>query len=292
MNANLGALVFCLLLAALIPVAGCAQSPASPARDSAAAGVSDVLWQLTGNRAPHASHAAASDVPVYGYEVVNAWPHDTDAFTQGLVFHEGVLLESSGLYGRSTLREVELRTGVVLRQVEVPAEYFAEGLAVLRGRLFQLTWESQKGFCYDLAGLRLEREFAYQGDSWGLTTDGRWMILSDGSDQLRFLDPDSFEVARRLRVRFQGWPLDRLNELEYIRGEIYANVWGTDFVVRIDPADGEVVGVIDFTGLLEAADRGINTDVLNGIAYDAAGDRLFVTGKRWPRLFEVRLKPK
>jgi glutamine cyclotransferase len=158
--------------------------------------------------------------------------------------------------------------------------------------VFQLTWQNHKGFVYDLESFRLEKEFAYEGEGWGLTTDGHWLILSDGTDQIRFLDPVTFEVKRTIHVQARGRPVDRLNELEYIKGEIFANVWGTDYVVRIDPATGSVIGVIDFTDLLAAEDRSVDTDVLNGIAYDAAADRLFVTGKRWPKLFEVRLKLK
>jgi glutamine cyclotransferase len=254
-----------------------------------------VFGALTGCRqqpavAFHADWTAG--VPRFSYEVAAVFPHDANAFTQGLVFHQGVLLESTGLYGQSTLRKVDLRTGRVLQQVDVPTAYFAEGLAVLDDRAFQLTWQSEKGFVYDLESFRLEREFAYEGEGWGLTTDGHWLILSDGTDQLRFLDPVTFKVRRTIRVRSGDRPVDRLNELEYVKGEILANVWGTDYVVRIHPASGAVTGVIEFTGLLPAGDRGANTDVLNGIAYDAAADRLFVTGKRWPKLFEVRLKPK
>ncbi len=235
---------------------------------------------------------ASAESPVFSYEVVNVWPHDTNAFTQGLVFLNGTLLESTGLNGESTLRKVDLKTGKVLKQSVIPTQYFAEGLALLGGKLFQLTWQNHKGFVYDLDSFFLEKEFTYDGEGWGLTTDGRWLIMSDGTDQIRFLDPVSFQVNRTIRVVREGQPVDRLNELEYIKGEIFANVWGTDYVVRIDPASGKVTGVIDFSGLLAAADRGVGTDVLNGIAYDGATDRLFVTGKRWPKLFEVKLKPK
>ncbi len=228
---------------------------------------------------------------MYSYEVVHNFPHDTNAFTQGLVFLDGALHESTGLKCQSTLRKVELETGKVLKQVEVPARYFAEGLALLNGKLYQLTWQDGKGFVYDLDSFRLEMEFTYAGEGWGLTTDGRSLIQSDGTDQLRFIDPITFEVKRTLSVSDQGRPVNRLNELEYIKGEIFANVWGTDLVVRIDPATGKVNGIIDFTGLLSRQDRE-RTEVLNGIAYDPKGDRLFVTGKLWPKLFEVRLKPK
>jgi glutamine cyclotransferase len=241
---------------------------------------------------PTGASAAAASFTNYSYEVINVWPHDTNAFTEGLVFLDGDLLESTGVNGQSTLRRVDLKTGQALKQVAVPAQYFAEGLAVLGAKVFQLTYLDHKGFVYDFASFQLEKEFTYRGEGWGLTTDGQWLILSDGTDQLRFLDPLTFEVKQTICVHLQGRRVDRLNELEYIRGEIFANVWRTDYVVRIDPATGRVLGAIDFTGLLEAKDRTVHTDVLNGIAYDAAGDRLFVTGKRWPTLFEVRLKLK
>ncbi len=234
----------------------------------------------------------AEKVPDYTYEVVNTFPHQRNAFTQGLVFLDGTLLESTGLNGESSLRRVDLQTGNVLQRAEVPSEYFAEGLAALNGKLYQLTWQNRKAFVYDLHSFQPEGEFTYEGEGWGLTTDGHWLIMSDGTDQIRFLDPATFKENRRITVTAHGQPVDRLNELEYVKGEIFANVWGTDFVVRINPATGEVVGVINFTGLLAKEDRDQSTDVLNGIAYDPAGDRLFVTGKRWPKLFEVRLKPK
>ena len=238
-----------------------------------------------------AAPAAPAAVASYTYEVVRTFPHDRDAFTQGLVYLDGALLESTGLNGQSTLRRVELATGRVLQQVRVPSQYFAEGMTVLGGKIYQLTWQSQKGFVYDLATFALEKEFAYAGEGWGLTTDGHSLILSDGTDQLRFLDPATFQVTRTLRVTRTGQPLRLLNELEFIRGEIYANIWQSHTVARIDPATGRVLGVIDFFGLLPASDRAANTDVLNGLAYDAATDRLFVTGKNWPKLFEVRLRP-
>jgi glutaminyl-peptide cyclotransferase len=231
-----------------------------------------------------------NEIPVYTYEVVHVWPHQRTAFTQGLVFLDGALLESTGLEGQSSLRRVDLQTGNVIQRVEVPPGYFAEGLAALEGKLFQLTWQNRKGFVYDLHSFRLESEFGYAGEGWGLTTDGHWLIMSGGTDQIRFLDPKTFKDERRISVKALGQPVYRLNELEYVKGEIFANIWGTDQVVRIDPVTGEVVGLIDFTGLLPPQDRDENTDVLNGIAYDSSGDRLFVTGKRWPKLFEVRLK--
>lgn len=228
----------------------------------------------------------------YTYEVVNAWPHDPQAFTQGLVYLDGQLLESTGLNGRSSLRRVELETGRVLKKVNLPSEYFGEGLAVLRDRIYQLTWQHQRGFVYDLATLSPLREFTYSGEGWGLTTDGRALILSDGSPTLRFLDPETSQVLHTLTVTIDGRPLPQLNELEFIDGEIFANIWQTHTIVRIDPATGRVTGTIDLTGILPAQERHRDTDVLNGIAYDPATKRLFVTGKNWPRLFEIKLLPK
>ncbi|MSU65285.1 MAG: glutaminyl-peptide cyclotransferase [Opitutus sp.] len=236
------------------------------------------------------SPANARTVSRYSYEIVKVWPHDRTSFTQGLVFRNGNLLESTGLHGQSTLREVELSTGRSLKQVSLPAEIFAEGLAVIGSQAFQLTWQNGRALVYDADTLRRENEFTYAGEGWGLTTDGRWLILSDGSAQIRFIDPTTFAVVRSIQVTAEGQSVNRLNELEYIQGEIFANVWQTDEVVRIDPATGVVRGVIDFSGLLPKMDRRPDTDVLNGLAYDAATDRLFVTGKRWPNLFEVRLK--
>lgn len=235
-------------------------------------------------------HPPSGEVWRYSYEIVHTFPHDRTAFTQGLVFLGGGFIESTGLNGHSTLREVDLTSGRVLRQVPVPDRYFAEGLAVLGGKAYQLTWQAQKGFVYDEATFRLENEFAYPGEGWGLATDGHWLIMSDGTPQIRFLDPATFKVGRTIQVALQGQPVKWLNELEFIQSEIFANVWRTDYVLRIDPANGAVTGLINFSGLLPPADRDANTDVLNGIAYDAAQDRLFVTGKLWPKLFEVRLK--
>jgi glutamine cyclotransferase len=261
--------------------AGCGKQPATPDPIAQQARTPGSIGQ---------DHPANGQVWQYSYEVVNTFPHDKTAFTQGLVFLDGKLIESTGLKGHSSLREVDLASGRVLRQVVVPDRYFAEGLAVLGGKAYQLTWQAQKGFVYDEATFRLEREFSYTGEGWGLATDGHWLIMSDGTSQIRFLDPASFKVERRIEVKVRSQPVPRLNELEYIQGEIFANVWQTDFVVRIDPASGAVTGIIDFAGLLPPADDDANTDVLNGIAYDSANDRLFITGKCWPKLFQVRLK--
>jgi glutaminyl-peptide cyclotransferase len=236
------------------------------------------------------SEAAGSAVVRYGYEVVKTWPHDRGAFTQGLVFHRGSVLESTGLNGQSTLRELDLESGRVRKQVALPAEFFAEGLAVIGDRAFQLTWQNRRGFIYDADTFQRRGEFAYEGEGWGLTTDGRSLILSDGTHRIRFLDPATFAAQRTIEVTLEGKPRAQLNELEFIRGQIYANVWQTDEVAIIDPATGAVRGVVDFSNLLPRPERTPETDVLNGIAYDEGTDRLLITGKRWPRIFEVRLK--
>ena len=238
--------------------------------------------------------AQATDaVPVYSYQVVNTWPHDAEAYTQGLVYHDGLLFESTGLRGESSLRRVELKTGKVKKKVDVPRQYFAEGITIFRDKIFQLTWQSQKGFVYDLKKFKQEGEFTYEGEGWGLTHDDHSLILSDGTNRIRFLDPASFQVQRTISVFDQGQPLTELNELEYIKGEIYANIWRADRLVRIDPTTGKITGWVDMTGLHHQGNSGIaRENCLNGIAYDAEGDRLFVTGKRWPLVYEIRLVKK
>lgn len=228
--------------------------------------------------------------PVSTFEVVNAWPHDSDAFTQGLVFHDDFFLESTGQYGESSLRRVEPKTGRVLKKVDVASRYFAEGLTLFRGKLYQLTWTTRKGFIYNPETFETQGEFAYDGEGWGLTHDEQNLILSDGTNQIRFIDPNTFEIKKTISVFDGARPVRELNELEYVKGEIYANIWHTDRIARIDPVSGKILGWIDLTGLLPEAERSDEEAVLNGIAYDAATDRLFVTGKLWPRLFEIRLK--
>jgi len=244
-----------------------------------------ILWALT--RALFAQAAVAA----YEIEVVHTYPHDPTAFTEGLFYLNGVLYESTGLQGHSTIRKVRLETGEVLQKLDVPAQYFGEGIVNWKSHLVGLTWKSQVGFVYDLASFKKQREFHYEGEGWALTQDGRQLIMSDGTSQLRFINPQTLKETRRLTVTLDGKPLRNLNELEWVKGEIYANVWQTDWIVRIDPRKGAIVGLINLAGLLGAADRiKGQTDVLNGIAYDAKGDRLFVTGKNWPKLFEIRLR--
>jgi glutaminyl-peptide cyclotransferase len=257
------------LLGAMLVVAGCG-------RDSSAA--------------PVAPSAADAEPVAYTYQIVNVFPHDRGAFTEGLLYLKGVLFESTGLNGRSDLRQVDLASGRVLRQVRLSGQYFGEGLTILGKKIYQLTWKNQKGFVYGLDSFAQEGDFAYPGEGWGLTTDGHSLIMTDGSNEIRFLDPATFKVTRTLRVTRHGLPLTQLNELEWVKGELYANIWQTQTVARIDPATGRLLGLIDFSGLLTPDDyRSDGVDVLNGIAYDAASDRLFVTGKNWPKLFEVRV---
>ncbi|MGB7264812.1 MAG: glutaminyl-peptide cyclotransferase [Terracidiphilus sp.] len=232
-----------------------------------------------------ASLAFAAD----GYRVIHTYPHDPQAYTQGLLYQDGHLYESTGLNGRSSLRMEDLETGRVLQRADVPDKYFAEGLASWGSTLIQLTWQSHIAFVYDRFSFRLLRTFHYQGEGWGLTQDGRNLILSDGTANLRFLDPQTFREVRRIVVKDQGVPVTQLNELEYVRGEIYANVWHTDRIARISPATGRVLGWIDLAGLLPPDQRSDPEAVLNGIAYDATHNRLFVTGKLWPKLFEIRV---
>jgi glutaminyl-peptide cyclotransferase len=233
---------------------------------------------------------APQQVPVYSYEVVASYPHDTAAYTQGLVFRDGLLYESTGQYDKSTLRRVELKKGKVKKKIEVPGQYFAEGMTILNDKIYQVTWQSEKGFIYDLKDFKLEREFTYQGEGWGLTNDGQFLILSDGTNQLRFLEPQTFQVTRTVSVFDDKQPLGNLNELEYIRGEIYANVWKTDRIVRLDPQTGRILAWVDLTGLRPEETLNNGENVLNGIAFDEEHDRLYVTGKRWPKIFEIRLK--
>lgn len=243
-------------------------------------------------KTPVTETPAPKVIPVDGFEVVATFPHDKSSFTQGLVFHNGRLLESQGEYGRSSLRLVELASGKVLQTQKLPPEYFAEGIVQLKGFVYQLTWRERTGFVYTLGDLQLKSRFAYAFEGWGLTTDGAKLIVSDGTSVLRYLDPTSFKVEKTLDVKAAGKPVDQLNELEWVHGEIWANVWHTDRIARIDPSTGEVVRWLDLAGLLPIAEHPGPESVLNGIAWDAQADRLFVTGKMWPKLFEIRVKKK
>lgn len=233
------------------------------------------------------SHAA---VPIYGYDVVHTYPHDPTAFTEGLFYLNGFLYESTGLEQHSSIRKVRLETGEVVQKIDVPAQYFGEGIVNWKGHLISLTWKSHLGFVRDLATFKVQRQFQYEGEGWALTQDGKQILMSDGTPEIRLLNPQTLKPSGRILVTLEGKPVSNLNELEWVKGEIYANVWQTNVIVRIDPHTGDVVGLINMAGLLSPSDV-INgqTDVLNGIAYDAKGDRLFVTGKNWPKLFEIRL---
>ncbi|MFC1793615.1 glutaminyl-peptide cyclotransferase [Planctomycetota bacterium] len=226
------------------------------------------------------------------YEVVNTFTHDTKAFTQGLVFDGGFLYEGTGLNGRSELRKVELETGNVLKTYKLPDEFFGEGITVFGGRIIQLTYQSNVGFVYNKETFELLREFSYPTEGWGLTHDGKHLIMSDGTPMLYFLDPETFKQSHKIMVLDQDSPLWGLNELEYIDGQIYANVWPTERIVRIEPETGEVIGWIDLEGILASQEQSEPVDVFNGIAYDPAGRRLFVTGKFYPKIYEIKLIPK
>jgi len=240
---------------------------------------------VTNSTQPATSYPA----PVLGYRIVNTYPHDPRAFTQGLVFADGVLYEGTGLRGQSGLRKVDLKTGNILRVRQLSAHFFGEGITIYGNRVIQLTWRAKVGFVYDRQTFQLLETFNYPTEGWGITHDGRSLIMSDGTSTLYLLDPQTFQEVDRLAVHTRDGPVSRLNELEYVQGEIYANVWKTDRIAKISPQTGEVVGWIDLEGLLKPEDRYRRIDVLNGIAYDVKNDHLFVTGKLWPKLFEIEL---
>ncbi len=250
-----------------------------------------LLLLLASCRALPEGPAAPGQEPTwpYSYRVVNTFPHDPGAFTEGLVFDGGLLYESTGLKEHSSLREVDLSTGEVRRRYDLPGDLFGEGLTLYGDKLIQLTWKSHLAFAYRQEDFELLRTFAYPFDGWGITSDGRRLIASDGTATLHFLDPDTLAPAGSLEVRDGNGLVSRLNELEFVKGEIYANIWQTDDIVRISPQTGRVTGRINLQGLLAREDLKQPVDVLNGIAYDAVGDRLFVTGKLWPTLFEIEL---
>jgi glutamine cyclotransferase len=235
--------------------------------------------------------ASQAATPIYDVEVVHTYPHDASAFTEGLFYLDGYLYESTGLEEHSTIRKVRLETGEVVQKLDIPAQYFGEGIVNWRGHLISLTWKSHLGFVFDLKTFKLQRQFQYEGEGWALTRNDKQIIMSDGTSELRFLDPKTLRETGRVEVTLDGKALQNVNELEWVKGEIFANVWQTNWIVRIDPSSGHVVGAINCAGLLKHADIVAGqTDVLNGIAYDSKNDRLFVTGKNWPKLFEIRLR--
>jgi glutaminyl-peptide cyclotransferase len=234
----------------------------------------------------------AAQTPEYGYQVIHAYPHDPNAFTQGLEFRAGFLYEGTGLKGRSSLRKVQLETGKVLQQIDIDPQYFGEGITVLNQQIVELTWQSETGFVYEQPSFRRLRTFNYPGEGWGLANDGQNIYMSDGTAQIRVWDPITLQEKRRITAHDHGQPVLNLNELEWVRGELYANIWQKDVIARISPVDGRVLGWIDLTGILNSVDRTGQEDVLNGIAYDVLGNRLFVTGKLWPKLFEIKVVPK
>ena len=245
-----------------------------------------ILLMSTGSGLPASQRKGA---PVAGYDVVRSYPHDPQAFTQGLVFADGFLYEGTGQHGRSGIRKVKLETGEVLQVQPLESRHFGEGIAIVGNELIQLTWQSNVGFVYDRSTFQRIRTFSYRGEGWGLAYDGTRLAMSDGTATIRFLDPKTLKETGRLRVHDAGRPVSQLNELEFVKGEIYANVWQSHQIARISPKTGEVLGWIDLTGLLTPREAA-GVDVLNGIAYDAANDRLFVTGKLWPKLFEIRVR--
>jgi glutaminyl-peptide cyclotransferase len=230
--------------------------------------------------------------PEYTFKIIRDYPHDPSAYTQGLVYHDGFVYEGTGLNGRSQLRKVHLETGEVMQHVDLPGEYFGEGIAIVKNKVIQLTWQSHIGFVYNLSDFKLLRQFSYPGEGWGLTSRGNDLFMSDGTADIRVLDATTLKEKRRFTVRDGDTPVDQLNELEFVEGELFANIWQTDRIARISPQSGKVVGWIDLTGLLSPVYRRQEGAVLNGIAYDSIHKRLFVTGKLWPSIFEIQVLPK
>jgi glutaminyl-peptide cyclotransferase len=245
---------------------------------------------LSGESYPLSAKAEdKSNTPVYGYKIVNSFPHNIESFTQGLILDNGVLYESTGLNGRSAIKIVNLETGEVIKSRKLPDIFFGEGTTIVDDKIIQLTWRSKKGFVYDKDSLKLLRTFSYQTQGWGITYDGKYLILSDGSNILYFMDPKSFVVVGKLEVYDDNGEVSKLNELEYINGEIYANVWGKDLIARINPKTGFVSSWIELDGLLSKEDKKKGVDVLNGIAFNPQNGTLLVTGKLWPKIFEIKI---
>ena len=243
-------------------------------------------------RAATACSSSAQQVRTYGYKVEETFPHDVSSYTQGLFFQDGQLYESAGQYGESSFRKVDLKTGKVLKRISFEGRYFVEGSCMMNGRLYVLTWQEKECFVYDAATLDKLGSFLYQGEGWGLTTDGKSLIMSDGTSTITFRNPETFAAERTVTVTLRGKNVLYLNELEYIKGEIWANVYGTDQIVRIDPSNGVVTSVINLRGILPAQLRQPRTDVLNGIAYDPKSGGIYVTGKNWPKMYRISLVEK
>lgn len=250
-----------------------------------------ILMQSISAAEMASSQFGSGSIPILGYRIIKDYPHDTSAFTQGLAYENGIFYEGTGQYGRSTLRLVSLDTGRILKQTSLPETLFGEGIAIWKDKLVQLTWQSGLGLVYDKKNLTKIVEFHYQTEGWGITSDGKRLIMSDGTEMLHFLDGETFKEQGRLRVMANGVPVKGLNELEYIEGKIYSNVWPTNWIVIISPDTGKVTGCINLHGILRKSDGqvGHEVDVLNGIAYDEANGRLFVTGKLWPKIFEIKI---
>ncbi len=242
------------------------------------------------------SCASPKTIPIYSYKIIQSYPHDPQAFTQGLVFEDGFLYEGTGLYQFSSLRKVDLETGNVLQIRENPDQFFGEGITIFGNKIIQLTWQSKIGFVYDKNTFNLLQEFHYPYEGWGITHDGKHLLISDGTSTVHFLDPDTFKEIGKIEVYENNTPVTRINELEYIKGKIYANIWQTDLIAIINPLNGSITGWVDLRGILSDRDFIERIDVLNGIAYDEIGERLFITGKFWPHIFEIELieikKPK
>jgi glutamine cyclotransferase len=252
-----------------------------------------IFASLVIGAAVSAAGAAQAAIPVYGFFVKNTYPHDPQAFTQGLFFKDGQLYETTGRKGSSSLRKVDLKTGKVLQKKDLADEYFGEGSTAVGDTIVNLTWQSNVGFLFDAKTFTLKSRFNYKGEGWGLASDAKHVYMSDGTNEIRVLDPRTLDEQRRIRVTAEGKPVTQLNELEVVDGQIFANVWGTDVIARIDPDSGNVVGWIDCTGLLPPERRGTADPdaVLNGIAWEPKQHKLYVTGKLWPKLFEIELVP-
>lgn len=276
-----------------IPVTG---QPSEPSATQATAGEASVA--PTSTPVPPPTETPTPTItptpefpPVASYEVLNTFPHDPNAWTQGLVMDNGILYEGTGQWGESDLRQVALESGAIIRSQPLEDQYFGEGITVFGDRIFQLTWQEGTGFIYDKGSFSLLETFTYPHEGWGITHDGQRLIVSDGTSTIRFWDPETLAETGRITVRDNSGPLNRLNELEYIDGEIWANIWLTDLIARINPETGFVNSYIDLTGLLDTSTLTQPADVLNGIAYDAAAGRILVTGKYWPALFEIQVVP-